>query len=466
MIAQQQQGEAGQRQGDVEQQQGEAEQQQGEAEQQQGEVEQQQQPGPGLFLIPTPLGTIRVTKKMIFKIIGGILFVLLLNLPVVEGKEANRCFAILMFCTFLWATEVGNAPTLEGRPTSNQTAGHRAVRYFNVIRDDAGNVMPRPDATKWVFSVMFCPTIMLLIGGFTISSALSKTNIDRFLITKVLSLAGSKPSNVLLAFMGVSCFASMWISNVAAPTLCFTLIRPVLQGLDEQGQSEQGQDEQGQDEQGQDDRSASFGRCLILAIALAANIGGQSSPISSPQNIIALQAMDPPLDWARWFAVSLPVSGISIVLIWGMLLFSYGPGETEISPIQPTDKPFTHKQWWVTIVCLVTISLWCVAHEIEDYVGDMGIIAIIPVVAFFSTGVLKKDDFDRFMWTIVFLAMGGIALGQGVMSSGLLNVMSLIVRDLVNDVSLYSVVLILSPIVLSLAGADCEGSGLKLTRKS
>jgi phosphate transporter len=72
---------------------------------------------------------------------------------------------------------------------------------------------------------MFSPTIMLLIGGFTIAAALSKTNIDRVLITRVLALAGTRPSVVLLAFMGVACFASMWISNVAAPTLCFTLIK-------------------------------------------------------------------------------------------------------------------------------------------------------------------------------------------------------------------------------------------------
>lgn len=64
---------------------------------------------------------------------------------------------------------------------------------------------------SFVFSQMFSPTIMLLIGGFTIASALSKTNIDRVLITRVLSLAGTRPSTVLLAFMGVSCFASMWI---------------------------------------------------------------------------------------------------------------------------------------------------------------------------------------------------------------------------------------------------------------
>ena len=135
-----------------------------------------------------------------------------------------------------------------------------------------------------------------------------------------------------------------------------------------------------------------------LGIALAANIGGQSSPISSPQNLIALHAMDPPLDWGSWFIVALPVSAISIILIWLLLLVSYRPSqspdptedEIEVKPIRPTKEPFTLKQYWVTFVCLVTIALWCVEHEIEDYVGDMGIIAIIPIVAFFSTGVLKK----------------------------------------------------------------------------
>jgi phosphate transporter len=194
---------------------------------------------------------------------------------------------------------------------------------------------------------------------------------------------------------------------------------------------------------------------LIIAIALAANIGGQSSPISSPQNLIALQAMEPPLDWGSWFAVALPVSGLSIILIWLLLLVSYHParspdgdGEIEIKAIRPTKEPFTLKQYWVSFVCLVTIALWCIEHSIEDYVGDMGIIAIIPIIAFFSTGVLKKDDFEQFAWTIVFLAMGGIALGKGVTNSGLLETMDKVIRDLVDGFSLYSVVLILSPVVL------------------
>jgi phosphate transporter len=138
-------------------------------------------------------------------------------------------------------------------------------------------------------------------------------------------------------------------------------------------------------------------RATQLAIALAANIGGQSSPISSPQNLIALQAMEPPLDWGRWFMIALPVSGISIVLVWLLLLVSYRPsrlptedGSLEIKNIRPTRDHFTWKQWWVTLVCITTIALWVVEHGIEKWIGDMGVIAIIPVVAFFGTGVLKK----------------------------------------------------------------------------
>jgi phosphate transporter len=91
------------------------------------------------------------------------------------------------------------------------------------------------------------------------------------------------------------------------------------------------------------------------------------------------------------------VSAISILLIWLLLLLSYRPGrapddegELEIKTIKPVKEPFTIKQYWVSFVCSVTIALWCVEHSIKEQVGDMGVIAILPIVAFFSTGVLKK----------------------------------------------------------------------------
>jgi phosphate transporter len=187
--------------------------------------------------------------------------------------------------------------------------------------------------------------------------------------------------------------------------------------------------------------------------------------------------MEPQLDWGRWLVVALPVSGMSIVLIWLLLLVSYRPsrlpmgdGSLEIKSIRPTRERFTMKQWWVTFICLITIFLWVIEHEIEEWIGDMGVIAIIPIIAFFGTGVLKKvrrfflfalhvpiysfpfsflqDDFEQFLWSVVFLAMGGIALGRGVTSSGLLDRMDVLIRALVNGRSEIGVVVVLTTVVL------------------
>ena len=71
---------------------------------------------------------------------------------------------------------------------------------------------------------MWTPVIMLLLGGFTLAAALSKCRIDKHLATFVLSKAGTQPRTVILANMFVAAFASMLISNVAAPVLCFSII--------------------------------------------------------------------------------------------------------------------------------------------------------------------------------------------------------------------------------------------------
>lgn len=79
-------------------------------------------------------------------------------------------------------------------------------------------------ATSYIFSAMWTPVIMLLLGGFTLAAALSKCKIDKRLATFVLSKAGTTPRTVLIANMLVAAFASMLISNVAAPVLCFSII--------------------------------------------------------------------------------------------------------------------------------------------------------------------------------------------------------------------------------------------------
>ena len=195
-----------------------------------------------------------------------------------------------------------------------------------------------------------------------------------------------------------------------------------------------------------------FSKALILGIALAANIGGAASPIASPQNIIALQNMDPVPSWLVWFAVALPVCIISVLLIWLLLLITFQPGKgTTIAAIRPVKDRFTGVQWFISIVTISTIALWCVTHQLEGLLGDMGVVAIIPMVLFFGTGILTKEDFNNFLWTIIILAAGGLALGKAVASSGLLHTIANQITEGVEGMSLYGILVVFAALILVVA---------------
>ncbi|GAA6023180.1 hypothetical protein JCM8202_001015 [Rhodotorula sphaerocarpa] len=357
---------------------------------------------------------------------GGIaimLFCFILSGSWFDRVEEQNCLALLAFVIIFWALEI--MPLFV-----TALMVPFLVVVLRVIRSSDGEDrrLTSPEATKYIFSQMFSPTIMLLLGGFTLAAALSKQNIDKVLATKTLSLAGTKPRSVLFAYMLVACFASMWISNVAAPVLCYSLIQPILRTLPS--------------------RSA-FPKALILGIALASNIGGMASPISSPQNLIALEYMNPPISWLGWFSISIPVSFTCVLLIWCILLWTYRSGNNvAINPVRVNKEPFTKKQWFVAVVTIVTIILWCVESKLAWLFGDMGIIAILPIVAFYGSGILRKADFDHSPWSIVFLAMGGIALGKAVLSSGLLDDIDAVIQRVVLGLDIWPILALFSVLVL------------------
>ena len=193
-------------------------------------------------------------------------------------------------------------------------------------------------------------------------------------------------------------------------------------------------------------------KALLLGIALASNIGGAASPIASPQNLIALQNMYPPPGWGIWFFIALPVCILTTILIWLLLLVTFQPGRgTTIVPIRPMKDKFTGIQWFISGVTVVTIVLWCLSHQLEEVFGDMGVIAIVPLVLFFGTGILTKEDFNNFLWTIIILAAGGLALGKAVNSSGLLHVIAEGITDKVGGMSLYGVLCVFAALIAVVA---------------
>ncbi|KAK3343849.1 SPX domain-containing protein [Lasiosphaeria hispida] len=381
--------------------------------------------------ISTPLGrftcpTWLISSTMINLILILSIFFGLLLAPILEKAEQQNCLALLVLVSLLWATEA--IPLF----VTSLTIPFLCV-VLNVFRDKEKPHLRlgSKDATAAVFAAMWTPVIMLLLGGFTLAAALSKCNIDKRIATFVLSKAGTRPRTVLIANMAVAAVASMLISNVAAPVLCFGIIEPMLRNLP---------------------AGSNMSKAVIIGIALASNIGGMLSPIASPQNVVAIGIMEPAPTWGQWFFIVIPVGVISLFLIWILLLVTFRPGRgTTIVPIRPVRDPFTGLQWFVSIVTVSTIGLWCASHQLESIFGDMGVIAIIPIVLFFGVGILTKEDFNNFPWTIIILAAGGLSLGKAVNSSGLLHTVTEAITEEVRDFSLYGVLVVFSCLILVIA---------------
>lgn len=347
--------------------------------------------------------------------------IILLAVKTFNDEAQHRCMALVECVALLWATEaIPLFVTAIFVPL--------LVVLFRVLKDDSGHVMHAVDASTYILGKMWSSTIMVLLAGFTLAAALSKYNIAKVLASYLLTAAGTKPRNVLIVVMGVVFFLSMWISNVASPVLTYSLIQTVLRTLTSE---------------------TPFAKALILGVALSANVGGMASPISSPQNVIAMDYLKPyGIGWGNFFAVALPVSIVSIFLIWLLMIFTFKINTTTLKPYKPIKEKFTLKQYYIMVVTVVTILLWCVLSKIESAFGAAGEVAVIPIVLFFGTGLLTTQDINNFPWSIVILAMGGIALGAAVSSSGLLATIAGALQKRVMDYSTYAILCIFGIVML------------------
>lgn len=371
------------------------------------------------ILIPSSLLTWQIIKLLVIIIT----FVVLMCVKTFNDREQHRCLAVLVVSAMLWASEA-----LPLHITSMLVP--LLVVTCKVLKDDDGTAMSGPDASKYILSTMWSSVIMLLMGGFTLAAALSKYNIAKVISSYILAIAGTKPRNVLISIMSVSLFLSMWISNVAAPVLCYSLIQPVLRTLPTE---------------------SPFAQALVLGIALASNVAGMASPIASPQNMVAIESMNPNPGWGKWFAVALPVSILAMILIWVELILTFKINTVKIMAYKPIKEKFTTKQIYISIVTVTTIILWCVLSEIEGVFGESGIISIIPIVLFFGTGLLQKEDLNNFPWSIILLAMGGLALGKAVSSSGLLATIATALQHKIEHFNVFVILIIFGILILVVA---------------
>jgi sodium-dependent dicarboxylate transporter 2/3/5 len=248
-------------------------------------------------------------------------------------------------------------------------------------------------------SPFFSDIILLFLGGFVLSAALSKHGIDEVLARAVIRRTGGSIRRLVIGIMAITAFLSMWLSNTATASMMLSLCLPIVRQLDH------------------DNR---YRKAILLAVPFAANIGGLGTPIGSPPNAIAMQYLRP-LDLApsfvMWMALALPAVIVMLGVAWLVLMLVYRGREVEGGlQAEAVEMARTPEVKLTAVVALITIAGWLTTslHHLSS-----GTVALLPVLVFFGLRILDVSDLRRLSWDVLLVMGGGLCLGQVIAVSGL-----------------------------------------------
>ena len=247
--------------------------------------------------------------------------------------------------------------------------------------------------------------IWLMMGGFFLASAMTKTRLDADLIRITMKVCGADPKRVLFGLMTVTMVFSMLISNTATTAMVIAALMPLLVKLGKQ---------------------SPVGKGLVLGIPIAATTGGMGTIIGSPPNALAVGALatvGQRLDFITWMYYGLPLTLFLTWLSWWMLVRRF---MTKTEPLSVGESPtagaaitreFRAKRLTVAAILLVTLALW-----LTSPIHHLGAAAVsaIPLVFLPMLRILKGEDIRAIGWDTLILVAGGLALGTALKQTGLL----------------------------------------------
>lgn len=246
------------------------------------------------------------------------------------------------------------------------------------------------------------PVIWLMLGGFFLAEGLSRTGLDRQLFALAIKPAGSQPGRVLLAVMLTSAIASMFISNTSTTVLMIGAVLPLVRQL---GTGEP------------------FAKALMVAIPLAASVGGMGTIIGSAPNAIAAGVaadFGHTVDFVEWMMIGAPVSLVLVFLAWFYLVKRHPTTISEINldldTLEEPELPGKRDRLIVTSISITTVALWMTTplHGIH-----VAAISLIPIVGLTMTQVLGAAQVRGLPWDTLMLVAGGLSLGSAVVDTGL-----------------------------------------------
>lgn len=257
------------------------------------------------------------------------------------------------------------------------------------------------------------PLILLLLGGFLLSTAMAKSGAHRRVaLTMVRAFGGTNNRRLVFGFMAASAVLSMWISNTATTLMLLPVALAII-------------------ERAENPRLATP---LLLGIAYAASVGGIGTPIGTPPNLLFMSIYQATtgveisfLQWAMW--------GVPVVLVFVplMALWLTRSLDREGAIELPKVGAWRAEEVRTLAVFAVTAVLWITRGEpfggwtawlSLPYSND-AIVALLAVVAMFlipngnGGRLLDWDTAEKIPWGVLILFGGGITIAAAFEASGL-----------------------------------------------
>ncbi len=284
------------------------------------------------------------------------------------------------------------------------------------------------------------PVNSIIFAGFIMATALSQYDLDRRISLNIVAGMGERTDRLLLGIMIATAFLSMWISNSAATAI----MMPIALGIIKMARLPEG--------------SSNLGRATLIGIAYAANIGGMGTPVGTPACSITIAFIDEMLGievgFLDWMIRAVPVVIILIPIAWKLLLLMFPveldriQGGTEAVRAELEDMgPADRGQRKVMTLFALAVILWIADSVLPLMSGWLYIASVIIALMFVAPGigVVKwKDAAKEMGWDIFILVGGGLALGSGLIQTGVIEVIADSLSGLLAGASPYIIVTFLA----------------------
>ncbi|MFP6792548.1 MAG: SLC13 family permease [Pseudomonadales bacterium] len=257
------------------------------------------------------------------------------------------------------------------------------------------------------------PLVLLLMGGFILSTAMEKSGAHRRVALGMVNLFGGNSSRRLVfGFMAAAAVLSMWISNTATTLMLLPVALAVIERSDDNN----------------------LAIPLLLGIAYAASVGGIGTPIGTPPNLVFREIYWENtgieigfLTWMSW-GVPVVLIFVPIIALWLTRRLNH-QGHVDM----PKVGAWQTEERRVFIIFAFTALAWITRSQpfggwktwLDVPGANDASVALLAVVAMFlipngkGSRLLDWETAGRIPWGMLILFGGGIAIAKAFIISGM-----------------------------------------------